>query len=73
MATVGATTAPSTNTVYFDSLLSTTLSAYQKTMYDQIFKERAFLQYLRNSDAITKQDGGERIAVPLMYGKHNLN
>ncbi len=71
MATIGSTLSPSTNTVYYDSLLSTTLAAYRKTMYDNIFKERAFLQYLRMSDAIVKQDGGERIAAPLMYGDND--
>jgi hypothetical protein len=68
MATVGSTSAPSTNTVYYDALLSTTLNAYRKTLYDNIFKDSAFLAYMRMSDAIRKQDGGERIQVPLMYG-----
>lgn len=67
MANVGDTGAPSTNTVYYDSLLSTTLMAYRKTMVDNIFKDSAFLAYLRMTDAVKKQNGGERIAVPLMY------
>ena len=71
MATVGDSSAPSTNTVYYDALLTTTLAAYRKTMYDNIFKDSAFLSYLRMSDAIIKQDGGERIAIPLMYGKNS--
>lgn len=73
MATVGATNAPSTNTVYYDSLLSTTLNAYVAggTMFDQIFKDNAFLTYLRKTEAVKKQNGGERIALPLMYGKNN--
>jgi hypothetical protein len=68
MATIGATNAPSTNTTYYDSLLSTTLAAHRDTMYDNIFKDSAFLSYLRTTDAVKKQDGGERIAMPLMYG-----
>jgi hypothetical protein len=33
MANVGTTTGtPSTNTVYYDALLSTTVNAYRKTM-----------------------------------------
>jgi len=32
MATVGDSGAPSTNTVYYDALLSTTLAAYRKQM-----------------------------------------
>src|SRR3990167_7526628 len=73
MATVGDTGAPSTNTVYYDALLSTTLNAYAagKSMFDNIFKESAFLAYLRMTDAVKKQDGGERIAVPFMYGDNS--
>jgi hypothetical protein len=71
MATVGSTTAPSTNTVYYDALLTTTLAAYRKTLVDNIFKDSAYLAYLRMSDAVTKQDGGERIAMPLMYGQND--
>ena len=70
MATIGNTAAPSTNTTYYDALLSTTLMAMRDTMYDNIFKDSAYLAYLRTSDAVKKQNGGERIAVPLMYGKN---
>lgn len=73
MASIGGTNAPSTNTVYYDALLSTTLNAYVGggTMFDNIFKDRAFLTYLRTTDAVKKQDGGERIALPLMYGDNS--
>ena len=73
MATVGDTGAPSTNTVYYDALLSTTLNAYAagKSMFDNIFKESAHLAYMRMTGAVKKQDGGERIAVPLMYGDNS--
>lgn len=69
MATVGDTGAPSTNTVYYDSLLSTTLDAYVGggTMFDNIFKDSAFLAALRMMDGIDYQNGGERIRAPLMY------
>ena len=69
MATIGSTAAPSTNTIYYDSLLSTTLMAMRGTIYDNIFKDSAFLAYLRTTDAVKKQNGGERIAYPLMYGQ----
>lgn len=69
MATIGNTAAPSTNTVYYDALLSTTLMAMRDTIYDNIFKDSAFLAYLRTTDAVKKQNGGERISMPLMYGK----
>jgi len=71
MATIGDSGAPSTNTIYYDALLSTTLAAYRKTLYDNIFKDSAYLAYLRTSDAIKKQNGGERMAMPLMYGKNS--
>ena len=71
MATVGDTGAPSTNTVYYDALLSTTLDAYvgSGSMFDNIFKDSAFLAALRLNDAVQMQGGGERIRAPLMYGK----
>ena len=73
MATVGSTSAPSTNTLYYDALLTTTMDGYvgSGSMFDQIFKDSAFLGALRRFDAIQKQNGGERIRAPLMYGKNN--
>ena len=68
MATIGDSGAPSSNTVNYDALLSTTLFAYKKQLYDNIFKESAFLAALRRYDGVMRQDGGERIACPLMYG-----
>lgn len=69
MATVGSTSAPSTNTVYYDALLSTTLDALvgSGTLFDNIFKDSAFLAALRDVGAVQKQNGGERIRAPLMY------
>jgi len=69
MANVGDTGAPSTNTVYYDALLSTTLDAWVNSgkMFDNIFKDSAFMAFLRMSDAVQFQDGGERIRAPLMY------
>jgi hypothetical protein len=73
MATLGSTSAPSTNTVYYDALLSSTLDAYVSggTMFDNIFKESAFLAALRRFDAVQMQNGGERIRAPLMYGDNS--
>ncbi len=68
MATIGTGGVPSQNTVNYDALLSTTLFAYRKTLYDNIFKDSAFLAALREFGGVEKQDGGERIALPLMYG-----
>jgi hypothetical protein len=73
MATVGDTSNPSTNTVYYDALLTTTLDAYvgSGSMFDNIFKDSAFLAALRMMDGIQTQDGGERIRAPLMYDDNN--
>lgn len=69
MATLGSTSAPATNTVYYDALLSSTLDAYVSggTMFDNIFKDSAFLAALRQMGGVQKQNGGERIRAPLMY------
>ena len=73
MATIGDITAPSTNTTYYDALLTTTLDAFvgSGALFDQIFKDSAFLTLLRLSDSVIRQNGGERIRVPLMYGTNN--
>lgn len=67
MATIGTATAPSQNTVNYDALLSTTLAAYRKTLTDNIFKASAFLAALKTYGGVDYQNGGERIAIPLMY------
>ena len=66
MGTFGGT-APSSHTVNFDSLLSTTLFAYRPKMVDNIFRSSALLAALRKYGGVTYQDGGERIQQPLMY------
>lgn len=73
MATIGDTSAPSTNTVYYNALLSTTAEAFVKsgTMFDQIFKDSKFLTLLRQKGCVIKQNGGERIRIPLMYGNNS--
>ncbi len=73
MATIGDSGAPSQNTVNYDALLSTTLSGYALggTMVDNIFKDSAFLAALREFGGVVRQDGGERVAMPLMYGTNS--
>jgi len=71
MATIGDSGAPSQNTVNYDHVLSTTLFNYRDTMVDNIFKDSAFLAALRMNNAVVKQNGGERIAMPLMYGTNS--
>lgn len=71
MATIGDTGAPSTNTVYYDALLSTTLTAMTTTIADNIFKDSAFLSALREFGGVKMQNGGERIGMPLMHGRNS--
>jgi len=68
MANPGAS-APSSYTVNYDALLSTTLYNYRPTLVDNIFKSSVLLSLLRMNNGIRYTDGGERIACPLMYGK----
>lgn len=69
MATIGNTSAPSTNTIYYDALLSTTLQSFVGSgqMFDNIFKDSAFLAALRDMGAVQMQDGGERVRAPIMF------
>jgi hypothetical protein len=69
MPTIG-NPAPSQYTINYDALLSTTLFAYREVLVDNVFKSSAFLSALRKNGGIDYQDGGERIAIPLMYGKN---
>lgn len=73
MSNVGNSSAPSSNTVYYDSLLTSTLDAFvgSGALFDNIFKDSAFLAALRMNDAVIKQNGGERVRVPLMYGQNS--
>lgn len=52
-------------------LLSTTLKNYRKTLIDNIHKSNAVFFYLKENGNIKEEDGGERIVVPLMYGKNS--
>lgn len=54
----------------FDALLSTTIESYKKKMYDNIFKDAVLLRILHGRGKRTIK-GGERIIVPLMYGKNS--
>jgi len=70
MAAPGAS-APSSYTVNYDALLSTTLYNYRKTLVDNIFKNSVLLSLLKLNGGIRYTDGGERVACPLMYGKND--
>lgn len=52
-------------------MLSTTLKNYRKTLVDNIHKSNAVLFWLKEHGSIKEKDGGERIVVPVMYGKND--
>jgi hypothetical protein len=68
---LGMYTAPSQQTINYDALMSTTLFAYREKMVDNIFKANATLAAMRKFDGIEYQDGGERIAQPLLYEQNS--
>lgn len=70
MSTIGDGGAPSQHTINYDALLSTTLFAYRPKLIDNIFKSNAYLAAMRRFGGIDYQNGGERVALPLMYGKN---
>jgi len=53
----------------FDTILSTTLFNYQKTLEDNIFKANPFMYWLQRGDRFRKEDGGAKIVEPLMGTK----
>ena len=59
---------PSSLTDDFDALLSTTLRSYQPRMRDNITRSNKWLAYMEEYGKFRRQDGGERVQVPLMYG-----
>lgn len=52
----------------YTAILSTTLKNYRKKFVDNIFESSAF--YYLMKPKVKTEDGGERIVVPLMYGKN---
>jgi hypothetical protein len=55
--------------VNFDSLLSTTLNNYRKTLTDNIFKSRVLLWWLSEKNSVRKLSGGVKIVEPLIYAE----
>lgn len=53
----------------FDSLLSTTLDNYRKTLADNIFRSRPLLWWLTEKNSVRKVSGGVSIVEPLIYAE----
>lgn len=59
-----ATNAPPT----WDTLLTTTLNNYRKTLTDNVFGGRVLLDYLQSKGRVRMVDGGMNIVEPLLLG-----
>ena len=64
-------TTPSSRTLNYDALLSTTLENYRPVMIDNIFKSNALLAALKQYGGLDYVDGGERIREQLMYEEND--
>ncbi len=62
---------PASFTYQFDEILSTTLMEHQPTLYDNIFNAIPFFWWIHEKNHKKTIDGGERIVVPLQYGKNS--
>jgi hypothetical protein len=57
-------------TYNFDDLLSTTWMNYRHQLYDNIFNACPFFYWIHSNERKRVEDGGERIVIPLEYGKN---
>lgn len=55
----------------FDSLLSTTLDNYRKTIEDNVFNAMPLLYWLKQKSRKIVLNGGAKIVIPLMYEKNS--
>lgn len=62
-------TTPSSRTINYDALLSSTLDNYKDKMVDNIFSSNVFMAAIKDAGGYNSRDGGDKIKVPLMYGK----
>ena len=67
MATYGSSGSPAQSTYNYDSLVSTSLSNYKKTLVDNISKSNPLFHELKRKDLWESVDGGLNIAEDLMY------
>lgn len=61
--------APSSRTLNYDALLTSTLDNYRDQLTDNIFASNVLLSAIKKSGGYQTRDGGDKIKVPLMYGK----
>jgi hypothetical protein len=61
---------PSSFTYNFDQMLSTTLMNMKDTLTDNIYNAIPLYWWIHRKDHKKTEDGGERIVLPLQYGKN---
>jgi len=61
--------APVNLSLDYGTLLTTTMFNYRNTFYDNIFNACSVFYMLRNKKRT--EQGGERIAIPLIYSRNN--
>lgn len=61
---------PSSLTLNYDSLLTTTLFSVRSQLYDNVFLQNVVWNWLHRNGRKRLVDGGERIQVGLQYGKN---
>lgn len=62
---------PSSLTDNYDALLTTTARAMQPRIHDQITKSNKIVAWLTEHGKFRRQDGGERVKVPLMHAMNS--
>lgn len=67
MPTYGGSGQPAQSTFNYDTLVSTSLANYRKTLVDNISRTNPLFEKLRQRDLWESQDGGLYIAQDLMY------
>ena len=60
---------PSSRTINYDALFTSTLDNYRDKMQDTVFSSSVTLSAIKKHGGIETRDGGEKISVPLLYGK----
>ena len=65
--TFGSSSAPNNVTTYLDSVFSTSIANYSKSLKDNIGASNAFLYDLLKSDMYVSADGGTYLTEQLMY------
>jgi hypothetical protein len=61
------------NPNFTNDILSTTLFNYRDTLEDNIFKANPFMYWLQRQDRFVREDGGEKLVVPLLGYKPSVN